>query len=344
LVLLLALQVQNPINAFEYQEYEKKIKNNYSLQYAIDKFPRLEFEEVMRAFVASGRPNRLPGSPGHKLAQDYLEKKLKSFNKAGGSFLKTEFLGLTEDKKDITGVNFIWEKKGTLKPDEILYFGAHYDTLIKDLKTKKAILKGEMPGADNNASGVSLALAMIEILNKLYLPKTVKIVFFDLEESNAQGSQAFFKSQEFQNDKNTKKILGFANLFMLGHDSKVTDVDKKLNNMKIYTRLKSQANQGLDEAFANSIINTGKRSYPGVTFTVSEDNNQVSPLGFPDTLRPLWEIDVPAIVVTQNREGDLNPGYMTSNDFIETLNINTYSNVFKFIMSFVLAWNYDVVK
>jgi Zn-dependent M28 family amino/carboxypeptidase len=324
-------------------DYEKKIKTNYNIQNAIEKFPRRDLEEVLRKFVASGRPNRLPGTDGHMSARNYLESTLRNFNSAGATFSKQEFQGTLEDKKDFTGANFVWEKKGSKNPLEIIYLTAFYDTLLRDPKTGKVVLKGEMPGADNNGSGVSVLLSMIEILNKLDLPKTVKVVFLDMEESGAQGSRAFVKSQAFQADNTSNKIFGLINVVMVGHDTRVGDVDKKANNMKIYTGPKSSAGYLMDEPFAKKLIEAGSKNYSTVTFSLNEWPVN-SPHEFPETLKSFREAGIPAVSFSQNLEGDLNPRYMTSNDFVETLNINTYLNVFKYVSSAVLAWNYDVVK
>jgi len=318
--------------SFEYQAYEQKIKNNYAIRTVIERMPRSDLEKNIREFVASGRPNRLVGSPGHKKTQEYLESKLKTYNIKGASSNKMEFEG-SIDKKSQTGVNFIWEKKGLVSPNDVIILAANYDTLLKDPKTGKLILKGEMPGADNNASGVSIMLSMVEILNKLDLPKTVKFVFLDMGEFDSQGARNFAASKEFLAEKNSTKIVGVINLSMLGHDSRTGDKDQKMNNMNLYA--------GPDETFANALIKSGKENYNNVTFTLSQ-NTEASKLPMDSSF--FREAGLPAVTFSQNREGDLNPRYMTSNDFIETLNINTYSNVFRYITSAVLAWNYDVVK
>lgn len=318
--------------SFEYQAYEQKIKNNYAIRTVIERMPRTDIENNIREFVASGRPNRLVGSPGHKKIQDYLENKLKTYNSKNASSSKIEFEGLV-DKKPQTGVNFVWEKKGLVSPNEVIILTANYDTLLKDPKTGKFIFKGEMPGADNNASGVSIMLSMMEILNKLDLPKTVKLVFLDMGEFESQGARTFAASKEFLAEKNSMKIVGVINLSMLGHDSRTGDKDQKMNNMNLYA--------GPDVAFANALIKSGKENYSNVTFTPSQ-STEASKLPMDSSF--FREAGVPAVTFSQNREGDLNPRYMTSNDFIETLNINTYSNVFRYITSAVLAWNYDVVK
>ena len=330
LALVFILPVSNAMS-FEIKDYEQKIKNNYSIRSVIEKLPGRDLEATLREFIASGRPNRLVGSPGHKKAQEFLEARLKSKNSAGTSFTKIEFSG-TVDKKPQTGVNFIWEKKGLVNPDDVIILTANYDTLIKDLKTNKIILKGEMPGADNNATGVSLMLSMMELLDKLNISKTVKLVFLDFGEFDSQGAKNFATSKEFLDDKN-KKLAGVITLHMLGHDSRTGDVEKKMNNMNLYA-------QGAD-AFANTLIKSGKENYNSVTFKLTEAT-EASKLPVDSAF--FKEAGVPAVTFSQNREGDLNPRYMTSNDFAETLNINTYTNVFRYVTSAVLAWNYDVVK
>lgn len=329
---LLFLSIAFKSEAITFQEFEKKIKNGYSLRSAVEKLPRKDIENQLRDFISSGRPGRLAGSPGHKKAQEYLESKLRAFNSPGVSINKMEFSGIAGAGKSMTGVNFVWEKKGSVSPDEIIILTAHYDSLIRDSKTQNPLLKGEMPGADNNATGVSIMLSMIEILNQLELPKTVKLVFLDLEEFGSQGSKFFADSAEFKAEKDSKKIAGVISLQMLGHDSKVADSEKKLNNMKAYSN---------DEAFAKPLVESADRNYSSVKFTLNPPQNIER---FIDSTAAFKAQGLPVVIFTQNRESDLNPRLWTSNDFFETLNINTYTNVFKALTSSVLAWNYGVVK
>lgn len=328
--LLFIIHLSNAF-CFEYQSFEQKISNNYSLRNVIEKMTRNELEKQLREFVSSGRPNRLVGSSGHKKSQDYLEYKLRSFNSFGASTTKIDFVGFYNNKP-YTGINFLWEKKGLISPNEIIILTANYDTLIKD-KSGKLLYTGEMPGADNNASGVAIMLSMIEILNKLNLPKTVKLILLDMGEFDSQGTKNYLSSTDFISDKTSKKIKGAINLFMLGHDSRTEDNQKKLNNMNLYS--------GSDFDFANTLIKSGKSNYNTVTFTLTDLKDVPF---FPMDSKMFREAGVPAVTFSQNREGDFNPRYMTSNDFVETLNMNTYINVFRYVTSAVLAWNYDVVK
>lgn len=318
--------------AVTFQDYEKKIKNGYTLRNAVEKLSRKDIEAELRNFSSSGRPGRLAGTPGHKKAQEYLENRLRAFSSSGVSLEKQEFLGLDGQKKSLTGINFVWEKKGVSSPDDVLVIVAHYDSLTRDPKNQKPLLKGEMPGADNNASGVALMISMIEIMNQLELPKTIRMVFLDLEELEAQGSSAFVTTPEFKLSLEAKKIKGVINLLMLAHDTKTTDTEKKLSNMKAYSS---------DVDFAKSLIESADRNFNTIKFSLSPSQSDPR---FIDSTAAFKALGLPVVTFTQNRESDLNPRLWTSNDFFETLNINTYTNVFKALTSAVLAWNYDVVK
>lgn len=320
--------------SFEYQDFEKKVKNPYQVRSLVEKMPRKDIEENLRAFLSAGRPSRLIGSAGHKKAQDYLEGKLKAASSTNASYKRQEFALSDESVSKEKGVNFIWEKKGATKPEEVIILTANYDTLLKDPKTGKVILKGEMPGADNNGTGVSILLSMMEIFNKLDIPKTVVLVFLDAEEFGAQGSKEFVKSLNSE-----MKPIGFINLTMLGHDSRTTDTEKKMNNLKLYT----SGTEG-DSTFGKLITKLGEREYGTISFKEEKINDGTSTLGFPATAENLWGAGFVGITLTQNRQTDLNPRYMTANDFAETLNIATYTNVFKYVTYAVLSWNYDIVK
>jgi hypothetical protein len=363
-------------HSFEIKDYEKKIKTNYNITSATEKISRDALEKNLRDFVASGRPSRFVGSLGHQKALDYLEEKLKSFKSKGASYKKIEFTpniaragqfyaddfkkevvakisptdpnydhwkGFTlsmmktlDSVKDKKGYNLIWEKVGTTKPDEVIILGANYDTLLNDPKTMKVDSTGAMPGADNNGTGVAALLSMIEILDKLDLPKTVRIIFFDFEELGFSGSRDYV--EKLTANPGSQKITGYINLVMLGNDSKREDKEKKLNNMKVYLRAPGEKGAEDDLKLTTLITNNGKRLYNLIDFKPEANGmNSSSHISF-------WEAGIPAICMSQNWESDFNPRFHTPNDFVETLNINTYTNAFRYITGSVLAWNYDVVK
>ncbi len=326
-------------HAIKLETYEKKIKTNYHVRTVIEKLSRKVIEDDLRSFVAAGRPSRAYGSAGHAKIQSFIERKLLSFNSAGTSLKTLEFdPDLSRIKKNkVTEIkkakNFVWEKKGVLKPEEVLILTAHYDTILRDPKTKELILQGEMPGADNNGSGVASLLTMIEILDKLDLPKTIQIVFLDAEELGAQGSGDFIKKLNIEG----QKIQGILNIMMIAHDSKNFDSHQKLNNMNLYFT-KTE-----DQGLATNIDEAGKRNFTSINFQQLPMKKE-SALPGALTLENLSKSGLPVLLVTQSLESDLNPRYLSSNDFVETLNIPTYISTFKFLTNFVLVWAYDVPK
>src|SRR5436190_5708783 len=85
---------------------------------------------------------------------DYLEQQLKTFG------LAVERQVFTADGMEVA--NIIGERRGS---DEIVVFGAHYDTCLG------------LPGANDNGSGVAATLVLAERL-KTDPGKTVRFAFF----------------------------------------------------------------------------------------------------------------------------------------------------------------------
>jgi hypothetical protein len=376
LTLSLVLSCAGTARAFDISNYEKKIKTGYNITSVTEKISRETLEKNLRDFVAAGRPSRFVGTPGHEAARKYIEEKLKNAHSSGASFERIEFTPniakagefYAEDfKKEVVakipptdpnydhwkgftlsmmktldsvkgkkGYNLIWEKKGTLKPDEVIILGANYDTLLNDPKTMIVDTKSAMPGADNNGTGVAALLSMIEILDKLDLPKTVRIVFFDFEELGFLGSRDYV--EKLKAKMGSEKLAGYLNLVMLGNDSKRDDKEKKNGNMKVYLRAPAEKGSDEDLKLVTMMTENGNRLYKTIDFKPEANGmNSSSQISF-------WEAGIPAICFSQNWESDFNPRFHTPNDFVETLNINTYTNAFRYITGSLLAWNYDIVK
>lgn len=322
-------------SAFEIKDYEKKIKNGYAIRNVVDKLSRKKLEDNLRNFLMTGRPSRIPGTPGHTKAQVFIEEKLKEFTKDGSSVYSREEFAVGEAAQNIKGTNFIWEKKGSTFPLEVIILGAHFDTSVSAEQKNK---KMELPGADNNASGTVALLSMIEILSRLDLPKTVRVVFFDAEGAEQLGSKHYL--EKFIPAIGNQRILGFIEVKMIGHDSKREDKTGKLGNMKFYTRTKNDKGIELDEALAVLMQERGKKHYPLIDMGIEA----LPATKVIDSAPAFWQLGIPGIIVSGDRQNDFNPRYQTSNDFFETLNLMTYNNVFRFLTTAVLAWNYDIVK
>ena len=85
--------------------------------------------------------------------------------------------------------NIIGEKKGAIRPEEIVVIGAHYDTVIGT----------GSPGANDNGSGVAALLALANIFSNKQFECTVRFVGFANEEppffqTDQMGSLVYAKS------------------------------------------------------------------------------------------------------------------------------------------------------
>ncbi len=108
--------------------------------------------------------------------------------------------------------------------DKFVLVGAHYDHLGHGDGGDSLAGEGDAgkihPGADDNASGVSVVLEMIDALAKEKRPRNVAIAFWSGEELGVIGSQAFVDKAVID----PKKINAYLNLDMVGYvkDNKLT--------------------------------------------------------------------------------------------------------------------------
>ncbi len=104
-----------------------------------------------------------------KEAEGYITKQFTSFG------YKIEFQSYNLYDKTVR--NIIAIKKGITKPEEIIILGAHYDSCFN-------------PGADDNASGVSVLLELGRALHSIPTNRSIKFIAFVNEEP------PFFKTED----------------------------------------------------------------------------------------------------------------------------------------------------
>lgn len=242
---------------------------------------------------------------------------------------------ILDNLKGVKGKNLVWEKKGILSPDEVIVVGAHYDTIAHDPETKMPSTQGQMPGADDNGSGVSIALGLIEFLASYDLPKTLQVVFFDFQELGFLGSRAFVMDNKERWSK--QKFAGLINLEMLGHDSKKGGPIKTEGDMRVYIRKESESGANKDKILAQTLIDYSKKMGVPVRFEiVANSMNSADQLYF-------WQEGLSALMFSQNWEEDFNQNrYHTSNDFIETLNLKTFASTWRAIIGAITSFLYDL--
>ncbi|MBE9004427.1 M20/M25/M40 family metallo-hydrolase [Fortiea sp. LEGE XX443] len=103
-------------------------------------------------------------------------------------------------EKFADGVNIFAERLGTDKKAGAILVGAHYDTVARS------------PGADDNASGVAVALEIARLLGSQPTPRTLQLAFFDKEEAGLLGSQAFVSKK-----KRLENLRGVIVMDMVGY-------------------------------------------------------------------------------------------------------------------------------
>ncbi len=93
-----------------------------------------------------------------------------------------------------SGVNIYAERVGSEPSAGAILLGAHYDSVERS------------PGADDNATSLSTVLEAARLLTAA-TPRTLKLVFFDLEEIGLLGSQAFIADPVQQDNLKGAVIL-----------------------------------------------------------------------------------------------------------------------------------------
>lgn len=338
------------------------------LRMELQRTTQKELVDLLNQFVKASAPSRMIGQPGHEKARDFLLQTIRSLDpKSSGKIVEDMFepdveeakrfyqndfdeqiegkvspqhpeyrkwfnfttnMKLMADRlKSVRGKNIIWEKQG-LDPSKLLVVTAHYDTISHNKDTLMINEKESMPGANYNASGVSVALKLIKLLAQIDLNYSVQVVFLDWQGIGFLGS--WRHAQELKKSKQT--ILGFVNLEMLGQDTSFFDKTKKTGNMAVYFRPE-------DTKFIEKLTQHGQKMTPQV-------NYELVPKGFAnsDNFR-YWDQGIQGGTFTQNWEVDFNPKfYQTPQDTAETLNQQTLYHGYLYLGGAVIGTLLDLTK
>ena len=373
-VVLFSLANMAQADNFVNSKYEATPKRIDQVKILVSKITKDDIYKTLIEFIKATRPSRFVGTNGHKNTSTFLLEYIRKIKGANDLLWVDEFepdfahaikmynqdfenqiigryppasteyrkadrltkstIATLKNYKGLKGKNIIYEKKGTKNPNHIIILGAHLDTIVVNPNTSSIDNNVSMPGADNNASGISVLLNLIKIIAKLDIEKTIRIVFFDFETLGFLGSRNFVEKyyDELVNTKN--QTAGFINVLMLGHDTSDEDQKKRTGNMKIYTRSQNPK----DLILANSMKLEGSKGVAGINFSIEQND-------FPDgSNSSFWEKEIPAIAMTGDWENDPNPKIHTPNDLIETLNMTTLHRAYQHISLAVITWAFDIKK
>lgn len=351
------------------KSYESTPKTLSQITRIAIKYQRTMLINKLHDILIAGRPSRFVGSPGHLKAREFIVAELErvggeqkptveSFNintdevkasyqqnlehyqasdtSSSSDKVLASIMKVLQQATPFEGKNIVWEKKGLLRPQEIIIIGAHYDTLLHDPEKLIASASGAMPGADNNASGVAAALALVEVVAQVNIAKTIRVVFFDGEELARSGSKAYVEAHKEELSK--LKLAGFINLLMLGHDTLDKDKSGKSGNMRLYSRTQEEDEKGsvLDDSFAQLIAKMAKPIRSSVSLVPTPRDHLFS------SQKAFQSAGFPAVVMTHDWENDFNKIHHSKQDFAETMNFATFHNITQAMIGAVLAWSFDM--
>jgi len=295
--------------AFNYLKarFEEISKNHSNSQVSVHDFvPDVDFaiksyEKDFQELIASK----------HK-PEEAVYKKWRAFTDRA-----IEFVGKFRGK---VGKNIVLTLYGKRSPLEILYVGAHYDTIKHDHDTLQFDLSGTAPGADDNASGVIALLKAAEHFSKNPVDKTIRFISFDFEEIFFLGSYAFAKDLSAKNDKNEYQT-GLLNFEMIGWSK--SNVDTK-PIMKLYTRTVDKTGFEKDFFLANTFKEYAETANLKIQPRIQKNGfNRSDNWSF-------WQKNYAAICITQDWEEDFNSAnYHTDHDLPANLNYPYMNEIIK---------------
>ncbi len=227
---------------------------------------------------------------------------------------------------NLSGTNIVVTIPGADPLAETIVLGAHYDTV-----------EGS-PGADDNGSAIATLLEAARIFspqrfpwkaspsqpNAAQLANTLKLVFFDQEEQQANGSGLLGSLAFADSPENVAGVTGAVILDMIGYACHTPGCQRYPMNLPL---------SNLPET-GDFLVVLGQSTYPGLIDAFVQSAQASGPLVlslpvpqatlrlFPDLLRsdhaPFWNKSIPAVFVTDTANFR-NPNYHSAQDTPDTL-------------------------
>ena len=213
--------------------------------------------------------------------------------------------------------NIIAEIRGVSREDEVVIIGAHYDTAIGS------------PGADDNSSGVAVALSLARFYAQQRMTRTLRLVFLSVSNSRsvaaASAGSAVYARHLADSDDEVILMLNLASLGYFTSDEKTQHLPVPLNFF--YPK------RGNFIAFAGqSEVSDALKDVLGAFRSRAHFPSQG--ILFPDTthlenwrvVRPFWKRRLPAVIVTDTGIYR-NPHLHKAGDRAETLDYSALARV-----------------
>ena len=241
-----------------------------------------------------------------------LEKELNSNLSDFDSFFIDEFVNVTTDvyyeKKNTQNVIGIIHGQDNILKNEYIVIGAHYDHIGyggNNSSSRRPYLNEVHNGADDNASGVSILIELVNSIKNINPKRSVVFVGFGAEEMGLLGSKYFVDSRIIPEDK----IHIMINMDMVG----------RLNKNQVLS-ISGTKTAGVLEDVLNDVLNSSSLKH---TFSAS---------GYgPSDHSSFYVKDIPVLFFFTGAHTD----YHTPYDDINTLNYKGMKKIEKFIFSLV---------
>mgnify|MGYP000712036803 CR=1 FL=1 len=245
--------------------------------------------------------------------------------------------------------NIIIDIPGQTLPHEILVFAAHFDAVPRS------------PGADDNGTGAVALLEMARLLKDRPMQRTLRLIFFNLEEVGLVGSHAYVQSIEDQikgeliddggtpggesgssteprRKPPTRKFLGMVSIDGVGYftdepGSQKSPVPKtRFFEPPTVGNFLGLGGIGRHRTFSQALVKAMKAGAPGLRI-VAVDFLPIAP---PDFLRsdhaPFLAAGIPAVILADTANFR-NPHYHEPTDAIETLDMQRFTSVVRALVA-----------
>lgn len=201
---------------------------------------------------------------------------------------------------------------GTTAPTEWLIIGAHFDAVAR------------APGADDNGSGTAALLEMARLLKDRPMQRSVRLIFFNLEETGLVGSRIHAGRLQPEIEAGKLKVVGMVSLDMLGfYSDKPNSQKSPIPPSRMFKPPTVADFIGLGgilahRTFSQAWVKAMNQSEPACKVVAAD----FLPIAPPDLLRsdhaPFLAINVPAIILSDTANFR-SPHYHQPTDTIETI-------------------------
>lgn len=207
---------------------------------------------------------------------------------------------------------------------EVIILGAHFDAAVG------------AAGADDNGTGTAALLEVARVLKDRPMQRTVRLVFFNLEEAGLKGSIEYVRALKPRLDRGDEKLVGMVSLEMLGYFSDAPNSQRSpippiegVFDPPTVGNFIALATTKRHFTFARPLIEEMNRAAPELRI-VAPDFLPDWPLCPPDLLRsdhaPFMMIGRPGVMLTDT-SNYRNPHYHRPSDTVDTIDAERFALV-----------------